>query len=713
MAQEEYPAPSQGRPVSSERYDARSSLQAVNSQGYTNPTNPDAEPHRPRGMSTGNQHPPYLDSGRYTSTQAQQPITEAVESAFNTTAAANSSHAISPEILNQLTAQITANVLQQLQGNNLPSPTTSQGPPPGPPIPSPQKTTSPLPDRTAEPYLASAEAAVTASSPTQAQFQSTSYALASSFGGRRPMSPNKEGGDNEQNEERSARPKGPRRISTGGDATVIEKTWGALFNEDGVPTVRLGQFLRGIAVHIIEDYEPKHSLVITPEKIQRYYEETKLQTETYPWNLVFDDRTSSISRLLREFAVQHHYVQDKPDKRPVIPALTPHGFEKWMTAVLQAYPDEEFERLAKTAQDMPISNPDDRKERFPKELSRRLFPRDPDLEIRSKIYQAMKEHCNIKVQDRADSLTDTEGPPPTVFRSDDPAQPSPIKTTVPPVKRQDTVLSPEISAKSPPPGRLGVERETKPPSNAPSEAAVSENDDDMATPQPTRLERERKPYVAEPGGGKRYEGIDKPSTEYPPPPEARPVRTMSMGQGPPSELPKTRTMPIAIHQRYSGALMDPPDMRHLRTNSNYNREPLSRSAARQRSPSLSTNGDGYGHRSESNMIYGGPYMPGAPVDGADEARRVRERDYETIRERHANDRYDPARMTAYDPRDRPPVGGETRQRVQSSVGMEDRRPYYGSSMSDDEYYRATGVHPVGNRMDPPYQSSYPPTSYRA
>jgi hypothetical protein len=34
----------------------------------------------------------------------------------------------------------------------------------------------------------------------------------------------------------------------------------------------------------IEDYEPRHSIVITPNKMIKYYEDVKLVDELYPWS---------------------------------------------------------------------------------------------------------------------------------------------------------------------------------------------------------------------------------------------------------------------------------------------------------------------------------------------------------------------------------------------------------------------------------------------
>lgn len=49
------------------------------------------------------------------------------------------------------------------------------------------------------------------------------------------------------------RPKGPIRLSTGKEETTLEKIWGPLFDEECNPTLRLGQLLRGLAVHIVSD----------------------------------------------------------------------------------------------------------------------------------------------------------------------------------------------------------------------------------------------------------------------------------------------------------------------------------------------------------------------------------------------------------------------------------------------------------------------------
>lgn len=73
-----------------------------------------------------------------------------------------------------------------------------------------------------------------------------------------------------------------------GNATILEKIWQPLFDADGMPTSRLSQFLRGLAVHIIEDFEPASSLVVTPPKMQQFYNETAVPGEIYPWHSKHD-----------------------------------------------------------------------------------------------------------------------------------------------------------------------------------------------------------------------------------------------------------------------------------------------------------------------------------------------------------------------------------------------------------------------------------------
>ena len=118
-----------------------------------------------------------------------------------------------------------------------------------------------------------------------------------------------------------------------------------------------------------------------------------------------------VSRLYREMKAEHYLTQTQNTESPCIPSLTPHGFETWMTAQIQAHPSTEFERLANAVLTMPISNADNRRERFPKELSRRLFPRCDLVQAQQRIGAAMSH------ADHTISLPQTTSfpPPPPPF----------------------------------------------------------------------------------------------------------------------------------------------------------------------------------------------------------------------------------------------------------------------------------------------------------
>ncbi|KAM5429686.1 hypothetical protein McanMca71_006184 [Microsporum canis] len=198
-------------------------------------------------------------------------------------------------------------------------------------------------------------------------------------------------------QEGNTRSKGPSKLSTATDETTLEKIWGTLFDKDDLPTSRTGQLLRGIALHMIENYPPGNTLVITSEKMQKFYSDHSVPSDTYPWQDIFDNRTSSISRLYRSLGIEHHLIQNELDERPDLPGLTPRGFERWMSMMIQAHPEREFERLQCVVQNMPISNPDDKKERFPKEIPRRLFPKLADYDIKETLDRWIITHCHVEL----------------------------------------------------------------------------------------------------------------------------------------------------------------------------------------------------------------------------------------------------------------------------------------------------------------------------
>lgn len=685
------------------------------------------------------------DQNRFSQTQPS--INAAVKSAFNQ---AESSNALPPEVLSQITSQITQNVIQQLQGTNLATNLKTQNYPsavPNGPIPTSPSThsggspttthgrvyTPPSPQRADEQPPQSPVSNVSPSKSTHpaherdppsfekktasSMNQANHVGDASYLGGKRETSQDrkqdydkKESSGPRKNSD--GRPRGPVRLCTGDGETTVEKIWGPLFDEHGRPTIRLGQFLRGIAVHIIEDFEPVHSLVITPQKMQKYYADTKLPTELYPWQDVFDDHSSSISRLYRAVEAQHHLIQERYDERPDIPGLTPTGFERWVTLLLQANPDQEFERLARTVRDMPISNPDDkndRKERFPKEISRRLFPKEQDHRVRAKVEKAMKAHCNIELpktsSDRRSRSRSTHRPSDASIR-----QGSVLERERQPYAGSTTGSTTESTAAS---------------------SDVIEEDEEAPTPQP--IERERKPYSVQPGGGKTYDDVNRPppvsSSSTPSGPKLGRTASSASQNRPymdsASTQPGSRPIPINQPHRMSNA-PPPPSMTdtnlplpttegsynppsgfgiHPRSNSIHH----SRRSTRARSPSANMNGF---HRSDGDVSngfttappYGSSYPTASAVDVDTERKGYRDHD--------ARDTREAARMSMYDmPSTQPPRGryGYAPQPTHDPSSYASRAHY--APNSEEEYYRSGGGRPppVGSGYD--YSQGYPP-SYR-
>ena len=236
---------------------------------------------------------------------------------------------------------------------------------------------------------------------------------------------------------------------------------------------------------------------------------------------MFDDDQSSISRMYRQLRIQHHLIQDENlSERPDIPGLTTYGFERWLSMMILAHPEEEFERIKLAALNMPINNPDDKKERFPKELPKRLFPKTANHEIRELLVGGMETHARITIERQNLDV-------PTPKAEQTPQQRPRKGSEVSHQSFTDASVTSEPAPPVPPPGN--IERERKPYSKVPAEAII---DDTNPTPTPTTarpIERERKPYSVAPGGGRVYEdpgtagaSIPNGSAHQPPPPSGPP-----------------------------------------------------------------------------------------------------------------------------------------------------------------------------------------------
>ncbi|KAL9010789.1 MAG: hypothetical protein Q9173_004308 [Seirophora scorigena] len=605
-----------------------------------------------------------------------QPITEAVGSAFQSD--------VPPELI----AQITKNVLKQLKTSGIESsatpvpPQAAYPPPPPPPVQQPvphspstvSGSSPPMPTRVftppsphkhadyphyASPQSQSGVLPGVAQSPQEPR-SPVREAQPSIFYDRRTSSPLSQTSDSGQ-----TRPKGPARLSTAVEETTLEKIWGQLFDEGGHPTPRLSQFLRGLAVHIIEDYKPHHSIVITPDKMVQFYKDVKLSDELYPWSIVFDDEHSSISRLYRDLECQHHLVQEHFDEKPDIPGLTPVGFQRWVTLLIQAHPEEEFERLAKAALAMPINNPDEKKERFPKELSRRLFPGFGDDKIRERLERAISLHANIDLPKR--SKTRESSVPPNHTPSVSDSAQFPWTAT-----RKESSANGDNAPPSYAPSN--IERERKPYSSRPSECAV---EDTNPTPVPPSkpIERERKPYSAQPGAGRQYEDEVKAREGGKPQSDST---TMKAGRS--DSTARARPIPLTGQAQAGSArpvdVPKPETHQHRRAPSN---------VPRRRSPSFSNDG----RRSDGELRgYPSGFQPGSlptTENFDDDARR------------YARDRVERVRRQADEDTRSYGESPSARARYDRGIDINGPVPHRGSYLSNNEedYYRSNG-RPNGN-----------------
>lgn len=181
----------------------------------------------------------------------QQPLSEAVNDAFDHSDVASR---VDPDLVAVITSQViqnlklsgfgsgsnsppkpVPNVVAQptpLNSSSTPVPPRDVYTPPSPSLDEPHSLNSLGSDRPASPIAASHDATFDGHMDERFTTRPGPAPLNSSRNQSRP------------------RPAAPPRHSTG-DATTLEKIWQPLFSPDGLPTARLGQFLRGLALHIV------------------------------------------------------------------------------------------------------------------------------------------------------------------------------------------------------------------------------------------------------------------------------------------------------------------------------------------------------------------------------------------------------------------------------------------------------------------------------
>jgi hypothetical protein len=200
-----------------------------------------AEPQSPRSRASSNTR----------SDGSQQPLYDALNNAFDKSDAASR---VDPDLIAQITAQVRRQVLNDLKSSGV---GVGEVPAAQPPPLHSYPARSPTASTTATfPSLN----VYTPPSPTRHDFDS--------YGSNSPDSlrhdPMFDGSGDiptpryERNEPRHVPYEQPSRsrpvmagMATDAEATTVEKIWQPLFDSNGMPTARLGQFLRGLALHIV------------------------------------------------------------------------------------------------------------------------------------------------------------------------------------------------------------------------------------------------------------------------------------------------------------------------------------------------------------------------------------------------------------------------------------------------------------------------------
>ncbi|KAN0113022.1 hypothetical protein V8E51_005973 [Hyaloscypha variabilis] len=358
----------------------------------------------------------------------------------------------------------------------------------------------------------------------------------------------------------SDRRPGVARTYSTAELSTIDQKWGRLFDSEGTPTKRLGEFLRGLANHIIDDFPPRKSIVVTPTKMAAYYASHALEKEPHPLLSIFraNSNEEHIQRLYQGLGCEHHLVQEDSHSEAIIPSLTPVGFAHWMTLFILAHPEEEWKRLEKVVMAMPINADGDlvdgKPERLPKQISRHLLPEKADANSQKLLEDAILQFLADfgSTNRRRGSLT-----APSLSRR------SSTQARQRPVEIHQARTSP-TSSKAP-----SIERDRKPYAGGPSNSEGSSNEDGI------KIERDRQPYAAQPGSGRVY--VEKNTLNLP---------TRSGRANSTSSRTSAREISDAgsrVSVREQSEVVEPREPRHQRTQSTTSQTGPGRPAGRRTS----------------------------------------------------------------------------------------------------------------------------------
>lgn len=177
--------------------------------------------------------------------------------------------------------------------------------------------------------------------------------------------------------------------------------------------------------------------------------------------------------------------------------------------MIQAYPYYESRRLARVVRDMLISNADDRRERFPRELSLRLFPEKGNMKVRKHFHAVLSAVTPVRLlvpplpgfpPPRKDLPTGSLTHQPAAEQN---SRSATLLTTFRAVNAGPPKANTEVSPRPAEFSYTAHPFSTKDVDNPLRGSASSDADAEL---RPIILpERERKTYVAKPGTGKTYD----------------------------------------------------------------------------------------------------------------------------------------------------------------------------------------------------------------
>lgn len=206
------------------------------------------EPPTPRSRASSNSPSDSLPQ------PVRQPLNNALNNAFDKSDAAR---AVDADIIAQITAEVKKSVLDEIKLNGVGVTTQAHpAPPPQSCVPqSPTSTQSSFPTRNVYTPPSPRHPDYSSQGPASPDPLAQDPMFDDSGDTPTPRVEKNAPGDVPQEGRSRSRPAPASRMSQDDNFTPIEKMWQRLFDPQGQPTPRLGQFLRGLAIHLVSNQD--------------------------------------------------------------------------------------------------------------------------------------------------------------------------------------------------------------------------------------------------------------------------------------------------------------------------------------------------------------------------------------------------------------------------------------------------------------------------